>query len=227
MGFLPSGWLEQTRPEAIPLLRIHAVENMTYHGEPYPYLVSTRLVPQPALSAAPHISNDLRLRVMEALLALRNPALTDAADITGFTLPDCYESARQVAVEVDILHQIHGETFCHHQFQPPSAVLMCPDHYVMESPEAVAGSCHRFSLHCPSGLDCVCHPCVPVKAINVFPWQIVLALCVVIFVAGLVLTLGWRAAIEISAEDTPSHRRRDGRVPIMRRRRSSTRFIAP
>ncbi len=48
------------------------------------------------------------------------------------------------------------------------------------------------------GLECVCRPCIPVLAVNVFPWQVVPGLCTALFAAGLFLSLGWRATLEVA-----------------------------
>jgi hypothetical protein len=67
---LQGGWLEENFPQNIPLLQILAPKQLDYSGEPYPFLTSTELVPEFALSAAPYISAQLQQRILLALFAL-------------------------------------------------------------------------------------------------------------------------------------------------------------
>ena len=95
---LQGGWLEENFPQNIPLLQILAPKQLVYYGEPYPFLTSTELVPEVALSAAPHISGQLQQRILLALLALNSstcPAMR-AAGIAAFDFAASYAVARQV-----------------------------------------------------------------------------------------------------------------------------------
>ena len=92
---LQGGWLEENFPQNIPLLQILAPKQLDFSGEPYPFLTSTELVPEFALSAAPYISVQLQQRILLALLALNSSAMRDAG-IASFSFAASYAIARQV-----------------------------------------------------------------------------------------------------------------------------------
>jgi hypothetical protein len=176
VGILPSGWLEENFPQNIPLLQILAPRQPLYQGEPHPYLTSTELVPEVALSAAPYLSSAFLQPIFLALISLNSssyPAMRDAG-IATFTFAASYAATRQVGAEVDIVHQseVTGRTTCHTQFQAPSVVLMCSPGYIKDSDHAVEIECRRRKLPCPHGLECVCRPCIPVREAKLFPWQV-------------------------------------------------------
>ncbi len=176
VGFLPSGWLEANYPQNIPLFKIHAVKDPrpVYQGEPFPFPTGTELVPEAGLAAAPHIPWELQKRVAFALTALNASAhpFMRAAGIATFTLAASYSEARELAQEVNILHQRDGATVCATMFDQPSEVIQCSEGYVLDSDEAVEIGCSRLGVACPQGLACVCRPCIPVRRVNVYPWQV-------------------------------------------------------
>ena len=205
MGFLLTGWLEANYPQNIPLFQLHELKTLNYQSEPYPFLTSTELVPAFGLSSAPSVPWSLQQRILNALTSLNaTHKAAQSAGIATFTLAASYESTRKVGLHVGVIVQDglgHGETHCHSPFQKAYEIIMCPDGFVKESEEAVEIGCKRRGLYCPKGLECVCRPCIPVLAVNVFPWQVVLGLCAALFAAGLLLTLGWRATLELSDMD--------------------------
>jgi hypothetical protein len=99
-----------------------------------------------------------------------------------------------------------GGITCHTVFQEPSVWIKCSEGYVQDSDEAVEIGCRRQGLPCPEGLSCMCQPCIPVLAINMFPWQVVLGLCVALFASALGLTLGWRGALDLADDWGPPSR---------------------
>ena len=104
--------------------------------------------------------------------------------------------------------------------------VTCPDGYFLDTLESVALACERSNLYCPADLVCLCRPCIkdmvllmyPVQArpghpFNFPPWcrsfrqksdteftfsglQVVLGLCVCLFVVALFFTLCWRLPLE-------------------------------
>ena len=171
---LQGGWLEENFPQNIPLLQILAPKQLVYSGEPYPFLTSTELVPEVALSAAPHISGQLQQRILLALLALNSstcPAMR-AAGIAAFTNSLSYVVAVEVGVDTHVIRVTNHETTCFNQFDAPDEFVKCSKGYVQDSKDAAEIGCKRRGLPCPPGLACLCRPCIPVLEIYLFPWQV-------------------------------------------------------
>ena len=210
LGFMLGGWMEANYPQNIPLFNTLATKRVVYQSEPYPFLTSTEVVPAFGLSASPDIPWTLQQEILTALAALNatSPAALSAG-IARFTLSASYEPARRVGQDVGVLYAAGPEnTTCHSPFEDPYAFVFCPPGFVRDSPAAIDAGCARRGLYCPPGLVCLCRPCIPVLAVNVFPWQVVLGLCVALFAAGLLLSLGWRAALEAPHVPLPGSRRR-------------------
>ena len=212
MGFMLSGWMEANYPQNIPLFQQHEIKHVSYQSEAYPFLTSTELVPAFGLSAAPHIPWTLQQQVMTALSALNasHPA-SMSAGISRFTLAASYEPARKVGRGVGVIVENDTSTTCHSPFEEPHAFILCPPGFVKDSPKAIDISCQRRGLPCPPGLVCVCRPCIPVLAVNVFPWEVVLGLCAALFATGLFLSLGWRATMDAAEVTRSVSRYRHGR----------------
>ena len=199
VGFLLAGWLEANAPQNIPLLQLLGVKQLDFQAERYPFITSTDLVAAWGLSAASYIPWSLRQQVLTALSALNaSHKAAQSGGIATFTLASSLELTRKVGENAGVLVHEGSSAFCHSPFQPPHEFIVCPEGFVKDSPEAIEHGCERKGLHCPRGLLCLCRPCIPVLAVNVFPWQVVLGMCVALFAAGLFLTLGWRATLEVA-----------------------------
>lgn len=214
VGIVLGGWLEAHRPESISLLRIHAPLTPEYQSEPYPFLTSTELLPGFGIAAAAATPWRLQQDVMFALTSA--PADVLPHDVAGFALAASYEGARKVGLAAGVIVQdlASEDTLCHDIVAPPYGFVACPDGYTREYPEVIERACARWKQPCPGGLECVCRACIPVRRVNVFRWEVVLGLCVTLFVAAITLTLGWRAVVSIVP-------RRDALRRARRRRRLS------
>ena len=196
--------LEANYPQNIPLFQQHEIKHVSYQSEAYPFLTSTELVPAFGLSAALHIPWMMRGQILSFLDALNtyHPAAVSAG-ISRVTLAASYEPARKVGRDSGVIVDDATGTTCHRPFEEPHAFILCPPGFVKDSPKAIDISCERRGLPCPPGLVCVCRPCIPVLAVNVFPWEVVLGLCAALFATGLFLSLGWRATISAMDSDGP------------------------
>ncbi len=200
LGFTLAGWLEENAPQDIMDLHILSIDqNISYQGEPYPFVTSTQVVPSPGLSAGPNITWFLKKKILEALMDLTesHPA-SKAAGISTFTMASSLDLTRMLAQNSGVLKRIGSDAVCVTPFDQPQNFIICPDGFIPEEPDAIKIGCKRKGLPCPPGLLCVCRPCIPVLAVNVFPWQVVLGMCVALFSAGLLLTLGWRVTLEVA-----------------------------
>lgn len=96
-GFVRTGILEAlSREGKRPLDRLKILAPRQYPN--FPYMVSTRLYPEWAFSALPHVPPDVVKRMARALFFLTEdmpPA--EAADIGGFSIPGDYQSIDQLA----------------------------------------------------------------------------------------------------------------------------------
>ena len=217
VGLMLSGWMEANYPQNVPLFRyLEPKPPVFYQSERFPFPTSTDLVPSLGVVAAPDVPWTLQQQVMTALSAL-NATQPEAvgAGIARFTLAASYALTREIGTGVGVFYEspARGIT-CHDPFEPPRAFLFCPPGYMKDDPTAIAHNCERRGVVCPHGLVCVCRPCVPARAVNVFPWQAMAGLCATLFVAALGLTVGWRVVTEIadpSAAEPASARRRHGR----------------
>jgi hypothetical protein len=198
VGFMLSGWMEANYPHNIPLFQLLGPKQVSYQSETYPFLTSTEIVPSYGVSAAPYIPWVLQQQVYNALSAI-NEAQPEAiaAGIFGFSLAASYAMTREIGTKVGVFYESkdRGVT-CRDPFADPYEYVMCPPGYMKETLQAIHNSCKRRRLTCPEGLECVCRPCIPVLAVNVFPWQIVMGLCAALFAAALFLTVGWRMAMD-------------------------------
>uniref|UniRef100_A0A7S0QGB5 Uncharacterized protein n=1 Tax=Cryptomonas curvata TaxID=233186 RepID=A0A7S0QGB5_9CRYP len=194
IGFLLTGWIEANFPQNIPLLEILEAKQIEYQSERYPFLTSTELVPSFGLSTAPQTPWTLQQNVLSALSALNatHPA-AQSAGISTFTLAASHELARKISQSVGFIIKDESGTgsHCLSPFQAVHGIITCPHGYMKQTDEEIDSGCARKGLPCPTGLVCVCRPCVPAPPVNVFPWQVVLGLCAAIFTAGLLLRLGW------------------------------------
>ena len=215
VGLMLSGWMEAHYPENVPLFRyLEPKPPVFYQSEQFPFPTSTDLVPSPGVVAAPDVPWALQQQVMGALSAL-NDTQPEAvgAGIAHFTLAASYALVREIGAGVGVFYVSNGVPTCHDPFEPPRAFLFCPPGYMKDDPAAIAHNCERRGVECPYGLVCVCRPCVPALAVNVFQWQAMAGLCAALFVAALVLAVGWRVAMEIAdpssaAAESSSVRRR-------------------
>jgi hypothetical protein len=164
--FIQSGILEQTVPSKLRLFSFLHLVNASYEGEPYPFLISTPMVPTYGLAAGPHVPWALRQQVATALMHLNrtNPAM-QTVKLSAFTVPASYESVRQTGLALGILSR-RGEgasaTYdCLDQFIPTDNLQVCPAGFVWGSRDAVAAGCAAAGTPCPPGLECLCRPCSP------------------------------------------------------------------
>lgn len=97
VGFIRTGVLESMAREGrIDLADIQVINPQKFEG--FPFLVSTRLYPEWAFLALPHVDPRITRRVVSALLALdsKHPAAR-AAEIDGFSPPADYLPAEELA----------------------------------------------------------------------------------------------------------------------------------
>ena len=169
--FMQSGWIELNYPQVLPLVRPIAQTNYTYEGEPYPFPVTTPLVPQFGLAAAPHIPWLLRQRIFDALNRLNAslPAAA-AAGVALFSLPGDYGAVRDLVLETGIMYQTAARVYsCHDAFSPLDDLVICPDGYVKRPGVAVEDTCDAALEECPAGLTCVCRPCIADQPVRMRP----------------------------------------------------------
>jgi len=70
------------------------------------------------------------------------------------------------------------------------------DYIKVPLPELLS-KCNRTGFPCPHGLDCFCHPCIINPEVNYFNWQLVLAMCITIYVVGVSMSLVFRPDSEV------------------------------
>ncbi|OGS89564.1 MAG: hypothetical protein A2061_06705 [Gallionellales bacterium GWA2_59_43] len=100
VGFVRSGVLEQMAREGkLDLARVRVLNRQDLPG--LPWLLSTRLYPEWPLAALPHIDEHLARNVTAALFLLdRDPALMQAMNIHGFTVPSDYSPVVELLREL-------------------------------------------------------------------------------------------------------------------------------
>jgi diguanylate cyclase (GGDEF)-like protein/PAS domain S-box-containing protein len=89
-GFVRTGILEaMTREGKLPAGRLEVLDRKEFPG--FPYAVSTRLYPEWAFAALPHVPEDAVKRVTRALLFMTpDMPAAQSAGIAGFTIPGDY-----------------------------------------------------------------------------------------------------------------------------------------
>jgi diguanylate cyclase (GGDEF)-like protein/PAS domain S-box-containing protein len=96
-GFVRTGIVEAlTREGKLPADRLKVINPQDLPG--FPYTVSTRLYPEWAFAALPHVPEEVVRRIARALLFIE-PDMPPAqdADISGFTIPGDYQSVESLA----------------------------------------------------------------------------------------------------------------------------------
>jgi len=204
VAIVTSGFLEEHYPDLLDTFRFHHVMTPTFQGEVYPFLTSTDVIPGYGLAAVARVPNRLREQIYVALAALNDThPLCINAGIAGFVAPTSYELPRTVArkagvmiptVEPDPLG--HKRFDCNAPWNGYYEAISCPDGYLRDSEESVELNCERFHLFCPPDLHCVCRPCIPDMELKMYPVQVVMGLCVCLFVSALSIVLFWRIPTE-------------------------------
>ena len=167
-----------------------------FQSQSIPFITSTDLIPLNGLSAHPSIKTTMREQILQALLRL-DPAAVPAmyaAGLAKFTIPSSYNYPRILAAEAGVLSPTETRTHCLGQFPSPADLVTCPAGYT-EVPDVLAG-CAAAGLACPNALVCLCRPCVLQPPANVYPWPVVLGLCIALFLVGLWFSLCWRIPLE-------------------------------
>ena len=196
-AFTQSSWFEANHPDKMPLFRFHDTAPAAYQGEDYPFLTTTDLVPTFGVAAAPGVPRALRTQVFDALSRLNasHPAAR-AAGIATFTLPASYEKCRVLAERLGILYRTpDGGKACLDQFADLPRLITCPPGWTEDDPAGMLAGCARAGLPCPAGLRCLCGPCRPAAAANMFQWPVVLGLCLALVGVGLGLAVASRASL--------------------------------
>ena len=193
-AFTQSSWFEANHPDKMPLFHFHHLVQTSFQGDQYPFLTSTDLVPNPALTAAPHITSTLRRQVFDALRRLNtsNPAAR-AAGIATFTLPASYEKCRSLVEGLGIMVKQGGVKTCLDGFKDLLDFVACPSGYALDP--AASENCVEDELRCPAGLACICRSCQPVPPQNVFNWPVLLGLCLSLASIGLGLAVASRVSM--------------------------------
>ena len=105
-GFLPSGFLEQNLPAAIPSLLLLNLVAASSEGAPYPYLTSTPVLPSFGFSAGPAVPRLLRQQVASALMRLNHTqAALAGTGISTFTAPSSYDGVRRTQLARGIMFE--------------------------------------------------------------------------------------------------------------------------
>lgn len=96
-GFVRTGIVEAlTREGKLPAGRLKLVNPLNFPD--FPYVVSTRLYPEWAFAALPHVPEEVVKRVARALLFITpDMPVAESAGIAGFTIPGDYQSVEQLA----------------------------------------------------------------------------------------------------------------------------------
>ena len=108
-----STWLVQNHPESLSQLRILSPQHPTYESEPFPFPVSSPLVPQSSLVASPEVPWLLKRRITNALQALNSthPAAI-AAGLSTFTGPAGGAQVRTLMEALSILQYTPAGPAC-------------------------------------------------------------------------------------------------------------------
>jgi hypothetical protein len=105
-GVMQSGWIEANLPEALPLLRFLNASSPAYQAEPYPFGLTTHLIPTYGIAAAPDVPWRLRELIAQALVGLnRSDPAARAAGVSKFTMPGDYALVARVLEHVGILYR--------------------------------------------------------------------------------------------------------------------------
>lgn len=96
-GFVRTGIVEAMQREGtLPAGRLKVVNPL--HFPDFPFVVSTRLYPEWAFSALPHVPVEVVKRITRALFFITpDMPVAQAAGIAGFTVPGDYQSVEQLA----------------------------------------------------------------------------------------------------------------------------------
>lgn len=96
-GFIRTGILEDLFEQDSPIPKGIRVVHPQHHPN-FPYITSTRLYPEWAFAASPHVPEAVVKEVARALLAIRpDMPVAKAADIEGFTIPGDYTAVEDLA----------------------------------------------------------------------------------------------------------------------------------
>lgn len=96
-GFVRTGIVEAMQREGtLPADQLKVVNPQRFPD--FPFVVSTRLYPEWAFSALPHVPEDVVKRITRALLFITpDMPVAEAAGMAGFTVPGDYQSVEQLA----------------------------------------------------------------------------------------------------------------------------------
>lgn len=162
---------------------INAKARVMDDGKLFPFLSSTSLHPEWPVCALKHVSTDVSREVQEALLALREHALSlqvgqnlrcettpelanlastaSAAGVfTGFRTARSYFEVRTKQQSAGVLRKDHhGDWHCS-RGDNVYEDIECPAKYFKVEEELFHTACARMGLDCKEGYQCYCKPCV-------------------------------------------------------------------
>ena len=121
-----STWLVQNHPESLSQLRILSPQHPTYESEPFPFPVSSPLVPQSSLVASPEVPWLLKRHITNALQALNSthPAAI-AAGLSTFTGPAGGAQVRSLMEALSILQFTEAGPACINQWTADDLLTRC------------------------------------------------------------------------------------------------------